>query len=142
MSEIKTLIAGAEAVSLFCRLNINAKKNLPIRSSEMGLLIFVVKSEGSVTPVMASDFFKVTKPMVTTMVNALSKKGYLTKLQSPADKRSFTLYPTEKAVQLVEETYTEYFKNMSYLKSAMGQKKYDKMIALLELANYILLEDK
>lgn len=36
-------IKGAESISMFCRLLINEKKKLPIRSSEMGLLILAVE---------------------------------------------------------------------------------------------------
>lgn len=36
-----TKIDAAETVSLFCRLNLNGKKELPVRSSEMGLLILL-----------------------------------------------------------------------------------------------------
>ena len=76
------LIKGGEVIALFCRININTKRELPIRSSEMGLLIFIVKEEGEHTPLEISEFFKVTKPMVTAMVNSLVKKEYITKVKS------------------------------------------------------------
>lgn len=55
------LIKGAETVSMFCRRIINTKKDLPIRSSQMGLLILICKSENPATPVMAADFFNLIK---------------------------------------------------------------------------------
>lgn len=136
------LMKGAEAVSLFCRLNINTKKALPIRASEMGLLILAVKNESPVTPVMAADFFKVKKPMVTAMVNQLVGHGYLTKTPSMADKRSFTLTPTEEGSALVEQTYRAYFKTMELLQSGLGAEEYELLVGLIEKANVILLEDK
>lgn len=142
MTDNNILIRGAEAVSLFCRLNINTKKDLPIRSSEMGLLILIVKNEQPVTPVMAANFFKVKKPMITTMVSSLSKQGYLTKVASTEDKRSFSLLPTKKAAALVEQAYSEYFKTLALLKARMGEEDYSKLITLLEAANMILSEDK
>lgn len=141
MQDSNAVMKGAEAVSLFCRLNINMKKDLPIRSSEMGLLILAVKNEIPVTPVMAADFFKVKKPMITAMVNKLTSQGYVKKTPSTQDRRSFTLYPTLKGTKLVEETYCEYFKTMELLKSRLGG-EYDTLIALLNRANLILLEGK
>lgn len=138
----KEIIKGAEAVSLFCRLNINARKNLPIRSSEMGLLILTVKSEAPVTPLMAADFFKVKKPMITVMTAALCKDGYLTKVPSPEDGRSFTLAPTEKAAILVEKTYREYFRTLELLLNKMGEADFYMFIDLIEKANGVLLEDR
>lgn len=135
------LIEGAEIVALFCRLNVNRKIALPIRSSEMGLLILVVKTPTPITPVSAADFFKVKKPMITTMVNALVKRGYLEKIPSVTDKRSFTLKATAKAVTLVDETYVEYLKTMSLLQQELG-KNFQPFLALLDQANQILLTEK
>lgn len=133
-------VKDAEAVSLFCRIHMNTKRNLPIRASEMGMLILIVKSTEPQTPVQIAEFFKVTKPMVTTMINSLVKKGYLERKPSTTDRRSFTLEPTEQAVRLVEETYSEYFKTMECLKIKMGCEKYNHFIELMELANDVLLE--
>lgn len=133
---------GAEAVTLFCRLNMNTKKDLPIRASEMGMLIYIVKSAEPITSIKVSEFFKVTKPNVAAMVNSMLKKGYITKEQSKVDKRSFVLKPTKQAIYLVEETYNEYFKTMQLLNNKMGTSDYNKLIELLGNANRILLEEK
>lgn len=42
---MEQFIKGAEEVTLFCRINMNIKRELPIRASEMGMLIYLVKSE-------------------------------------------------------------------------------------------------
>ena len=136
------LIIGAETVSMFCRLNINIKKDLPIRSSEMGLLILICKSEKPVTPVMAADFFKVKKPMITAMVSNLRKNGYIVKIPSLDDKRSFSLNPTKKARQLVDGTYSEYMKTMELLRNKLGAIEFGELLILLDKSNCILLEGK
>lgn len=138
---MELFIKGAEAVSLFSRLNIHMKKNLPVRSSEMGLLIYVCKNAEPVTSVMAADFFKVKKPMVAAMVAVLVKKGYLEKIPSADDRRSYILRPTETATALVEEAYREYFRVMELLSQRMGG-DFETMIGLLERANEILLEER
>lgn len=136
------LIRGAEVISLFCRININTKRELPIRSSEMGLIIFLVKEQGEHTPLQIAEFFKVTKPMVTAMVISLTKKEYIIKVPSTVDRRSFALRPTEKAVALVNETFNEYYKNMQVLQSRLGNHEYSKLIELLTKSNNIFLEEK
>lgn len=133
---------GAEIVAMFCRLNINTKKDLPIRSSEMGLLIFIFKNEKPVTPIMAANFFKVKKPMITTMVANLLKHGYIEKIPSCEDKRSFSLNPTIKGRKMVDDTYTEYIKTMALLQQELGINSFSNLIMLLEKANTILLEEK
>lgn len=137
-----TTIKWSEQISLFCRLNLNTKRNLPIRSSEMGLLIYLVKTDGEKTPMGAAKFFNVTKSMATNMVSALLNNGYIEKKQSDTDKRSFFLIPTDKAVHLVEETYEEYFKMVSVLEARMGTKKFEEFIHLIETANQIILEER
>lgn len=136
------LIKSSKQISLFCRLNLNTKQELPIRSSEMGMLIYLVKTEEEKTPNAVAKFFKVTKSMATNMATSLLNNSYIEKIQSEADKRSFLLIPTDKAIRLVEDTYEEYFRTMSLLESKMGEQKFDEFIRLLETANEILLEEK
>lgn len=136
------LIKGADTVAMFCRININTKKELPIRSSEMGLLILLCKSDKPVTPVMAADFFKVKKPMITAMVSSLLRQGYIERIPSLEDKRSFWLQPTQKAKLLVDGTYEEYMKTMALLRQKLGTSDFGDLISLIERANMILLEGK
>ena len=91
---------------------------------------------------MAADFFKVKKPMITTMVSNLLKHAYIEKIPSSQDKRSFSLNPTEKAKQLVDDTYSEYMKTMELLRHKLGAKDFGKLVTLLEKSNSILLEEK
>lgn len=136
------LSKGADIVSMFCRLNINIKKDLPIRSSEMGLLILIHRSDHPVTPVFAADFFKVKKPMITSMVSNMLKQGYVEKNPSFEDKRSYSLKLTDKARRLVDDTYSEYMKTMELLRSKLGDLEFGNLITLLEKSNEVLLEKK
>lgn len=139
---MQDIVNAAEQISLFCRLHSNTKKNMPVRSSEMGMLIYLVKTEGEKTPISVAKFFRVTKAMVTNMVSSLAKQGYITKQKSDTDKRSIFLIPTPKALSLVEETYTEYFKTMALLKEKLGEADFTLLISLIQKANESLLEDK
>ena len=137
---MQTTIRGAETMALFCRLHVNTRKDIPIRSSEMGMLIYVVKNRQPVTPLMVAECFKVTKPMVTAMTKNLINLGYLIREASLTDKRSFHLKPTDKAIELVEKTYSEYHKHVNLLKDTMGEAAFLQLIQLLDQANQILLE--
>lgn len=138
---MEQVLKDAETISLFCRINMNARRELPIRASEMGFLIFLVKHGEAPTPLEAARFFHISKPMVTAMIRPLASKGYLDKLPSPTDGRSFTLVPTEKARHLVDETYREYVKNIEMLRTRMGSANFDSLINLIGKANAILGEE-
>ncbi|MBK1811167.1 winged helix-turn-helix transcriptional regulator [Clostridium sp. YIM B02505] len=138
----KDIIISADAVSMFCRLQMNVKRDIPIRPSEMGVLIFTKVQDEPVTPLMISNFFKIAKPSVTAMVNTLIKKDYLIKTPSPTDGRSYTVCTTEKGKELVESTYNEYFKTMELLKTKLGSEEFHKFIELVQKANSILSEDR
>jgi DNA-binding MarR family transcriptional regulator len=133
-------LRGAEAITLFCRAHMNMKRELPIRASEMGFLIFLVNNKEPATPHDAARFFRISKPMVAAMIRVLENKDYLTKNPSAFDGRSFTLCATKKAELLVEETFQEYVKNIKLLWLKMGSSDYEKLIDLLEKANQILVE--
>jgi DNA-binding MarR family transcriptional regulator len=137
----RDIIASAEIVSKFCRLHINMKREIPIRPSEMGALIYVQKSEEPVTPVMISNFFGISKPSVTDMVNSLIKKDYLIKTPSDIDKRSYIVTVTEKGHELLEVTFKEYVKTIKLLEEKMGSNEFEMLIQLLEKANGVLGEE-
>lgn len=132
------IILAAEEIAMFCRLQIHAKKGLPIRSSEMGVLIYIQKQNEAVTPLMISNFFQIAKPSVTVMINELIRKNYLTKVPSPIDGRSYTVSITDKGQELVETTHNEYFKSIELLKEQMGVEDFDILVKLLKSANEIL----
>lgn len=135
-------IRASDQISLFCRLNINTKKGLPIRSSEMGMLIYLVQTDSEKSPKAIAEFFKVTKAMITNMVTSLQEKGYVLKQKSNVDKRSITILPTDKAIALVNTTYREYYHNLNILNEKMGSDKFEQLLSLLSAANNILLEEK
>lgn len=138
----ENIIACEDAISRFCRLQINIKRELPIRASEMGVLIYVEKSNKQATPIMISNFFGITKPSVTEMVNSLVKKGYLIKIPSKVDKRSYTLGVTQKGYELLETTHKEYFRGIEILEERMGYEDFKLFIQLLQKANKILNEER
>lgn len=133
---------SVEIVSRFCRLQMNMKRDIPIRPSEMGTLIYVEKSEEPVTPLMISNFFGISKPSVTDMINSLIKKKYLIKTPSDKDKRSYTVSPTQMGYELVETTFKEYVKTMELLEQKMGAQEFKLFLLLLEKANKILLRER
>ena len=138
----ESIIACEEAVSRFCRLQMNVKRDLPIRASEMGALIFVGKCQEPTTPLMISNFFGIAKPSVTEMVNSLLKKDYLIKIPSQVDKRSYTLKVTAKGQDLLHSTYRDYFKALEILEERMGAEEFQVFVQLLEKANNILGEER
>lgn len=136
------IIACEDAVSRFCRLQINIKRAMPIRASEMGVLIYVEKSDKQATPLMISNFFGIAKPSVTDMVNSLVKENYLIKIPSKVDKRSYTLGVTAKGHELLETTHKEYFKGIETLEERMGYEEFKLFTQLLKKANNILSEER
>ena len=138
----ENVIAAGEEIAMFCRLQLYVKKGLPIRSSEMGVLIYVQKENEAVTPLMISNFFQVTKPSVTAMINELVKKKYLVKTPSDTDKRSYAVSVTDMGKELVDSTHNEYFKSVELLKKQLGQDDFESFLKLIQKANKILKEAK
>lgn len=136
------IILATEEIAMFCRLQMYSKKGLPVRSSEMGVLIYVQKQNEGVTPLMISNFFRIAKPSVTAMVNELVRKEYLVKKPSPTDRRSYIVSVTEKGKGLVTSAHEEYFKAIAVLEDKMGVNNFKTLIALIEKANTILSEER
>lgn len=135
------LIQSMDTIGMFCRLRVNMKPNIPIRLSEMGVLIFAQKQNAEVTPRMISQFLRISKPSVTSLVNSLVNQGYLSKKPSKIDQRSYVLTMTKSGNQLVESTFEEYYKSIALLKENMGEHEFRTFIELMQKANSILEEN-
>lgn len=132
------LMDSAEIMGMFCRLKMSGKKNLPIRSSEMGVMIYIEKQKEPVTPSMISSFFRIAKPSVTAQVGVLVRKGYLEKRTSEMDQRSYTLTLSDKGRELLESAFTDYYSSVGKLKEEMGSESFQLFVELMKKANEIL----
>ncbi len=137
----KYLTANA-ALSKFSRNYMELKKGLPIRPSEMGVLNILSATPGPHTSVLLASFLGVSKPMITANLTSLAEKGYITKEQSPSDKRVYYVLLTPKAQQLVEAAQAETNRHLNQLISALGEEGFDQLISLTQKANQILEANK
>ncbi|HCT63447.1 MAG TPA: MarR family transcriptional regulator [Erysipelotrichaceae bacterium] len=132
------ILRSAEIMSIFCRLKMKIKAELPIRSSEMGVLIYIQKQPEPVTPLMISQYFRISKPSVTAMINALLIHGYISKSETLHDKRSYYLMITDSGNALVETTINEHYNAIEMVKNEMGTERFNQFIDLMASANQIL----
>lgn len=74
---------------------------------------------------------KVSKPTVTAAVEKLSLLGYIQKVQSDEDRRSFHLHCSEKGEQLVALHDSLHRENARFIEEALTPAEVDTLIALL-----------
>lgn len=130
----------SECISAFCRANMNRKSNLPIRSSEMGILIFITLNAGEtgVRAVELSEYFGMQKSSVSLVIKSLEKQGYIKRTLSGDDKRSNPLFPTEEGTRLVNEAFEEYHRFSSRLIAKIGTEKCEEFLQILNIATKII----
>ena len=134
---------GANKVfSKFSRDFTELKTYLPIRPSEMGLLVIVTRRQRDLTPLALAEIMAVSKPMIAAHIQALEKKGYIFKEQSSEDKRSFFVRPTEKAVALCAEYEARQTERIRALESELGEADFCELVRLMDRAQRIIREMK
>lgn len=122
-------------LSKFSRDYMELKKDLPIRPSEMAVLNIIVKREGLFTPLMIAELLEVSKPMITSHINVLEKKGYVTRKASKEDKRSIYVLPTDKAKDLVDLMTAKTNRQLAELEQHLGKDNFALMISLIDKTN-------
>lgn len=118
-------------LSKFSRDYMDLKKNLPIRPSEMGVLNIIVSRQGKFTPIQLSSMLEVSKPMVTAYISVLEKKGYIRREYLKEDRRSYYIIPTEKGIELVENTAIHVSSQLSTLENSLGKRNFETMLDLM-----------
>lgn len=132
----------AESFAIFCRVYNGCQRDLPLRSSEMGVLIYIAKAGSEVISKDIADYFGISKPAVAVTIKKLEKEGYIYKKDIPEDKRKSILCPTPKGMKTVTETYDEFHKTVEFLYNRMGKEELEDLTALLNKASSILIEKR
>lgn len=114
------------------------KKDLPIRPSEMAVVNIITKRDGKFTPVMIAELLGVSKPMVTSHIVVLEKKGYVEKEYLAEDRRSFYILPTKKAKELSDNTDAKFSVYLKNLEKDLGEENFDMLINLIDKTSQIL----
>lgn len=138
----KLLFEAAHAIPMFCRLNMHRRHMTSVKHAEMHVLMYIKKYNDIVTPVKISEFFNVSKPFVTKIINSLEQSSYIYKVPLKNDNRSYQLMLTEKSDEIFKENFNEFMKTIEILKAKMGDDNFISFIDQLKTANNILMEDK
>ena len=130
----------SEAMAAFCRVNVGHRSDLPIRSSEMGTLIYITLNarEVGVRAVELSEYFGIRKSSVSAMTASLEKQGYIERTSYENDKRSSPLFPTEKGRKLVSEAFEKYHRTSNKLIDKVGLEKCEEFLQVLNTVTKII----
>lgn len=129
--------AGAQ-LARFCRCYIQAKVDMPIRPSEMGVLNVLCTAVGPHTPVSLASALCVSRPMIAAHLNALVARGLITRVPSPEDGRSFYILPSKRGRDLFESVSKFEAERLNAMMAKLGQKKFDDFIKLVAAVNQVL----
>ncbi len=132
-----------EGISAFYRANMSQRNSFPIRSSEMGVLIYIClnASEKGVRSVEISEYFGIRKSSVSTMVDSLEKHGYIQKTQSQGDRRNNPLFPTSNGTKLASEAFEEYHGVSNKLIIKLGEEQCEEFIKVLHITTKIIQKE-
>ena len=130
----------SDSMTAFCRANMNRKANLPVSSSEMGMLIYITLNAGDtgVKAVELSEYFGIKKASVSSTIASLEKQGYIRRILSEKDKRSTPLFPDEKGAKLVKEAFNEYHRFTDRIIEKLGRSKCEEFLSMLDTATKII----
>lgn len=132
-----------EDIAAFCRANMTKKKPIPIRSSEMGVLIYIVRhaEENGVRSVDLSNYFGIQKSSVSSIISSLASQGYIKKVSSK-DKRSNPLVASDKGINLVENTYEDYHNTSEKIIDKLGKETCEQFLSVMAKITKIIQEDE
>lgn len=129
-----------DGISAFYRANMSQRNSFPIRSSEMGVLIYICLNAGEkgVRAVEISEYFGIRKSSVSTIVDSLERLGYIEKTQSAGDRRNNPLFPAPKGTKLAGEAFEEYHDVSNKLINKLGEEKCEEFIKALNITAKIM----
>ena len=76
--------------------------------------------------------------MVTTLINSLISQGFVAKIPSPEDGRSFYVMPTKRGKDLFNKIARANNEKLNLIKTQLGAKKFDAFVKLIAQVNQII----
>ncbi len=132
------LYQAAAQVTLFCRMALRQKLAIPIRPSDMGVLLYLDSTEEEVTPAAVSSFMGISRPCTTALLKRLERDGYISRHPSPSDGRCYSLALTGKGHRMLSHVHEEYGRIIQDLKDQMGNERFSLFLEMIEESNEIL----
>ncbi|MGL4953201.1 MAG: MarR family winged helix-turn-helix transcriptional regulator [Culicoidibacterales bacterium] len=131
----------AEDLATVARRQQQLNRQLPIRSSEMGVLIFIDSQAHPITATEIGRFLGVAKPSVTTIVKSLVQSEYVLLLVNEHDQRKKHIQLTKKGKALLEESKCSYQIRLERIAAELGEADFIQFSQLLQRVNSILEEE-
>lgn len=125
---------AADFIAQFCRNQVNVKRNLPIRSSDMGVMIYLSHHQKAKVKDL-SDFFDVAGATVTEMIQRLEKSGMIVIHQDGQDRRVKRIQLSEQGIRFVDETRVDYLDSIQSIRQTLGDADFERFISLIQRVN-------
>ena len=134
----KSIIRGMRSADEFSR-QIRGAVDVPLSDAQVDLLFTIASNPEPMRPSELADFMHVTRPFITKNSNVLQEAGYVQRIDSKHDGRSFTRTLSKSGAALVDGVLgKQYYAPVQKLTEEMGKKKFNKLVRLLDQANEVL----
>lgn len=130
----KLLQEMKENLATFVMLSVSFHDDRDLRLNEIGVLIYALRNPHT-TPTMLKNYFNIPKPSVTSLLNPLEKKKYITRKVSAEDRRVVYVIPTAKAKAAIEKFYADFDLYAERVADKLGQERIEELVASLKEMN-------
>lgn len=131
-----------QEIRLFASLHIRGKRKGAASHQELDVLSRILLSERPPTPFDLTVQTGLSKSAISRLIENLEKKDFLSKQYNDRDKRSYTLYITEKGKQELEQVYHHYLEPVYRLRRTIGDKRFQSLTAQIKEANNMLQSEE
>ena len=119
-------ISRSQAIYRHSRISVD-----DLQSSHYAFVLAICREPGRSQEELARELC-VNKSTAARNVNYLEEKGYVSRLPLPQDKRQFSVFPTEKARQVLPEIKAASAEWMTRLSEGIAQEELDIFVSVLQ----------
>lgn len=119
-------ISRSQAIYRHSRISVD-----DLQSSHYAFVLAICREPGRSQEELARELC-VNKSTAARNVNYLEEKGYVTRIPLPHDKRQFSVFPTERARQVLPEIKAASAEWMTRLSEGIAQEELDIFVSVLQ----------
>lgn len=131
-----------ESIRLFSSLYIKKTRKGELTSVQQADALFRIALSGGITPLELSRRMGASKTIVSRIVDQLVQKDMIARRYDREDRRSYSLWITEKGSTELDGMFRYYLEPVYELERQMEEESLQQFFRLMKAANEILMKEK